>query len=157
MPWSSFFACHYVQYPDLKPPTPPSAPSVKVESTTAEATASANSAPPARPRPLSPYTNVSTHLKLSIAICKKALDSWCATLIILSSTAVSGSQATILTFAITTLIRHEYKKPGLEDIKAKKKRAVHMEPASHQRCVLYYDPDCVFNGHCGMFFGAVNI
>uniref|UniRef100_A0A0A9DBQ3 Uncharacterized protein n=1 Tax=Arundo donax TaxID=35708 RepID=A0A0A9DBQ3_ARUDO len=31
--------------------------------------------------------------------------------------AVSRSQTAILPFAVSTLIRHEYKKPGLEEIK----------------------------------------
>jgi len=32
-----------------------------------------------------------------------------------------------------------------------------MEPASHQRCMLYYEPDSVSISHCGKFSAAVNV
>ncbi|ONM00539.1 hypothetical protein ZEAMMB73_Zm00001d030183 [Zea mays] len=123
----------YTNYPDLKPPSTPMPPLVESEvetkagSTVTEEPAVVNSAPIAdastgsspvttRPRPQSPYPNVSVNLKLlshlhkntvCIRLCSSFFDLY----------AVSRFQATILAFAVSTLIWQEYKKPGLEDIK----------------------------------------
>jgi hypothetical protein len=159
-----------MQYPDLKPPSTPMPPSVESEvetkagSTVTEGPAVVNSAPIAdastgsspittRPRPQSPYPNVSVNLKLlshlhkntvCIRLCSSFFDLY----------AVSRFQATILAFAVSTLIWQEYKKPGLEDIKEVELFIWSWHLTRGVCCIMSVT---VWLSHCGKFSAAVNI
>jgi hypothetical protein len=170
MPYSLLCNWNSMQYPDLKPPSTPMPPSVESEvetktgSTVTEGPAVVNSAPIAdastgsspattRPRPQSPYPNVSVNLKLlshlrKNTVCIRLYSSF------FDLFAVSRFQATILAFAVSTIIWQEYKKPGLDNIKEVELFIWSRHLARGVCCTMIVT---VWLSHCVEFSAAVNI